>query len=360
MIMFVYKVDDSFDPEKYFNTVPLYQGLFFKRWQERCGQNVVALVANDSENKARVYIQCVEYVLPVVGSVWVAAQGPLGSFSSTVGEEAFYRELCSLCSEISPKTSHIRFQKAPISQLVRAVRAEQAGGVFIQPFAEQVFSLERDFEDVADDFSGSTSRLVRRYEEGKCEGVQFHIEETDFRKYSEDVYSLLKESEKSVPDKKFTLHPYIYYEALFEALNENPECGMLVLGYIKGHKEPVTFVLTVYTGSEAYHLFSGTSSVGYENNMPTLALYTVLKEVKKRDVKRYKIGDTDSVSSDDLSVLQEEFGGEEVKHTVLYDSIVSGWRYYFFRFFRLHWIRAVRHLLMRFYKAVEVELASED
>ena len=122
--MFIHKASEGFDPEKHFNEVPLYQGLFFRRWQERYGRNVVALVADDSDSKVRVFVQCVEYILPIAGSVWVAALGPLGSFSSDSGEEAFYKELQSLCTEISPKTIAVRVQKKPEYSRMRMTQAE--------------------------------------------------------------------------------------------------------------------------------------------------------------------------------------------------------------------------------------------
>ena len=358
--MFIRKVDGSLNPEKYFDTVPLYQGLFFRQWQERFGRNVLTLVMDESEKKVTVYIQCVEYVLPVVGSVWVATQGPLGSFSSVVGEESFYAELRSLCTEVSPKISHIRFQKKPISPQVRVAKAELEYGTFMQPFAEQVISLTGEFADIVDNFSVSTSRLVRQYEEGKCEGVRFQVEKEKFTEHLKVVYALFVESEKSVPSRESFLRPYAYYMSLFEELDAHPERGMLVLGYVEGQESPVSFALTVFTDSEAYHVFSGTSSDGHACDVATLVLYTVLKEAKEQGAKRYIIGDTDAVSSDDLSVLQEEFGGKESKNTVLHDVVVSGWRYYLFRFLRLHRILAVRRLLTRLYAAIQVELTTEE
>lgn len=360
MVMFIHRVDEVFDPEKYFDTVPLHQGLFFRRWQERYGRNVVTLVADDSDGRVRVYAQCVEYVLPVVGSVWVVARGPLGSFDSDVSEEAFYKELCSLCTEVSPKTSHVRFQKKPSSERMRVKRAEIMDGCFMPLFTEQAVSLDRDFDDVAEHFSGNVARVVRRYTEGKCEDVQFHIEKTDFKSHLKGVYALLKESASI---KKVVLHPYAYYEALFDELDANPEYGMLVLGYVGEHKELVAFVSALYIDSDAHHLFAGASSVGYENNMLALALYTALKEAKEQDIKRYNLGSFISCLSSGLGnspVFSEGFGSEKVSYEASYDVVVSGWRYFLFRFLRLRLIIMVRRLLTRFYRAVEVELTSED
>ena len=354
--MFIRKVDGLFDPVEHFDTVPLYQGLFFRRWQEQVGRNVVTLVAEDSDKKVRVYVQCVEYVLPVVGSVWVAALGPLGSFDSAVSEEEFYKELRSLCSEVSPAVSHIRFQKMPIFNRTHVVCAERTNGIFIQPLVEQVFSLDRGFDDITDDFSVNTNRLVRRHEEGKCDGIRIHTERKYFKNHMETVYSLLEESRQ----KKSVLYSYRCYEALFEELDAKPEYGMLTLGYIEGQEKPVSFVLTVYIDSEAYHLFSGTSSAGYEYNLPTLVFYTVLKEVKEQGIKRYRVGDTGSVLSEDLFILQEEFGGEKVECSVLCDNVISGWRYYLFRFLRLNPVLSTRRLLTRFYRAAEVDLTSYE
>ena len=171
---------------------------------------------------------------------------------------------------------------------------------------------------------------------------------------------LIKESEQTVPLQQSALRPYAYYETLFDELDADSKHGTLVLGYVDGHKNPVTFVLTLHSGSNAYHVFSGSSSVGFENDVPTLAFYRTLKEVKEKGAKQYIVGNTDSVSFTDLHMLQKEFGGEEVSYTNLYDIIVSPPRYYLFRFLRLPSITITRRLLTRIYKAIAAELASED
>lgn len=360
MVFFVRKVDESFKPEDHFKDVPLYQTTFFRKWQERYDRNVISLVADDSDKKIQAYAQCVEYVFPVVGSVWIVACGPIGSFTSAASEEVFYKEMRSLCVGISPTTSHIRFQKKPVFQQIKVNHAEHAGGIFAQPLAEQVFLLERDLQDIADEFSPKTSRLTQKNNKESHNDVHFHIERKSFKQYLEAVYNLLKESEQMLPPQRSTLRPYAYYETLFDELDTDSKRGMLVLGHIEGKRDPVTFVLTIYSNSAAHHIFSGSSSVGFEHNIPTLAFYKTLQEAKKAGAKKYIVGKTDSVSSMDLRMLQEEFGGEEVSYKNLYDIVVSPPRYYLFRFLRLPPINTVRRLLMWIYKTVKHELTAED
>ena len=360
MTLFVHKTDESFKPDEHFTDIPFYQGLFFRRWQERYGREVISLVADDSKGKVYVYAQCVEYVLPAVGSVWVVARGPIGSFDSDSTEEAFYDELRSLCTEVSPKTSHVRFQKKPLSQKSRFARAELAKGVFTQPLVEHVISLAGEFQGIVDSFSVTAGRLVRRYTEESSEDIHFRTEDAGFKKHLDTIYTLLKESERSVLLENFSLRPYAYYEALCDELDAGAGGGFLVLGYVAGHEDPVTFVLTVYGGSEAHHLFSGSSSVGYEHNVPTLAFYTALKHAHERGMKRYVVGDTDSVLPKDLRILREEFGGEELVCRDLYDYIVSPLRYRLFRLLRLRLILLIRRFVMRLYMMIKAELTAED
>ena len=336
-VMFIHKASEGFDPNDHFDEVSLYQGLFFRRWQERYGRRMVVLVADDGDGDGavRAFVQCVEYVLPVVGSVWVAALGPLGSFDSDRSEEMFYRELRSLCVEVAPKTVAVRVQKEPEYDLVKMVRAERLGGSFVQPFLEEVVSLEERMEDIVSGFSGNTRRIVRRYERGEIEDIRFYTEKTDFKKHFDVVYELLEQLARR---KKFGIHSREYYVALFDTLQAYPENGMLVLGYIDGEEKPVSFVLVLHTSTEAYHLHSASSAVGYDHNMPTLTHYIALRDGKKRGAKRYNLGGTMSASpqsAGDLSVFKKKFGGEQVEHPLSMDIVVSGWRYAVFRFLRL-------------------------
>ena len=358
--MFIHKASEDFDPQKHFDAVPLYQGLLFRKWQERWGRQVVALVGDDGEGAVQVFAQCVEYVLPVVGSLWVAALGPLGSFDSGKTEAAFYRELRSLCTELAPKTAAVRVQKEPAYDLVRMARAERSGGSFVQPFVEEAVSLEADIEDIVSNFSGGTRRIVRRYEQGVFEGVRFHVEKTDFTKYFDSVYALF---EQLAHRKKFGMYPRAYYEALFAELDARPENGTLVLGYIDGVEEPVSFVLVLHTNAEVYHLYSASSDVGYEHDLPALIQYIVLQDAKKCGARRYNLGGVVSTSSSGtrgLSTFKKKFGGERVEHPYPRDIIVSGWRYAVFRLMRLPGVSEVRRWLVRFYTSVQVELDRED
>ena len=354
--MFIHKASEEFDPSEHFDTVPLYQGALFRRWQERYGRNVVSLVADNGDNKVRAFAQCVEYILPKIGSIWVAALAPLGSFDSGSSEEVFYKELRSLCVEIEPKTIAVRIQRKPEHSHIRMTQAERVGGSFVQPYIEEAVPLEEDIEDIIRNFSGNTRRIVRRYERGEIEGVRFHIEKTDFKKHFNEVYALFKQLAQR---KKFGMHEQKYYELLFEELNTHPKNGTLILGYVDGEEKPVSFVLVIHTKGEAYHLYSASSSTGYEHNTPTLAHYIAIRDSKKHDAKRYNLGGTASASprsAGDLSTFKKKFGGKRIKHPQSVDIVVSRWRYTLFRFFRLKMISGIRRLIVRLYKTVKVEL----
>ena len=354
--MFIHTVREKFDPAVSFGIVPLYQGLLFRRWQDQYGRKVVALVAEDGDGAVQVSVQCFEYVLPVVGSLWVAPLGPIGSFGSESAERAFYKELRSLCVEISPKTIALRVQKKLEFSSMRTVSAERSGGSFVQPFVEEVISLEVEVEDIVSNFSKNTRRVVRRYEQGEYDDIRFHIEKSDFMQHFAVVYDLL---EQLAHAKRFSIHSREYYEALFEALQAHPESGVLVLGYVAGDEKLASFMLVVYTGLEAYHLFSAASVVGYESDMPVLSHYIALKEAKEQGVSRFNLGGVTSTafgSSGDLSLFKRKFGGERVEHPPSMDIVVSGWRYALFRLFRFRLALLLRRLVLRFYKAVQVEL----
>ena len=355
--MFIYAPPDSFDPEKHLKDIPLGQGAFFRRWKKAGGQRVVTLAADSAENRTTAYIQCVEYVLPVVGSVWVAARGPVGSFPSLAIEEKFYAELRRLCREASPKTSHIRIQHGPTSRFIRTVPAEYTPGAFNHPSCERILSLERDMAAIRADFAGNTARIVKRHERDP-NGVHFHVEKTNFNKYAGDVYMLL---EATASRAGFSLHPSQYYEALFDEMAHNPEYATLVLGYGSADPQPVSFVLMLYSGREAYHLLAGNAEAGYDLNMPTLTLYTAIQEAKKEGVLRYNMGAVYAGTRLSLrslrnqSLFKGKFGGEAVDHGHPRDIVISGWRYALYRCMRWYPVHIARRYAVRLYQAILVE-----
>ena len=354
--MFIHTVEEDFDPEQYFDEVPLYQSLFFRQWQKRFGRNVVALVADNADGKTQAFAQCVEYVLPIVGSVWVAAQGPIGNFSSVSAEEEFYKELRALCHETAPKTSHIRTQRSPQSRNIRIFQAEQSEGSFMQPHAEQVVSLEDDIETVVGRFSKNTRREIRRYKEDQKSDIQIYTEKNNIQDALKSIYTILNTSSNQ---KKIALHPYTYYETMFDEIAKNPNRGSLVIGSMGEHKKIIGFALTVYTGSEAYYLLAGASSEGYKNAVPTLILSHSIEEAKSRNMARYNLGGVASDTSatlEKLSVFKGKFGGVKIIHDKQCDFVTSVWRYALFRWLRLPYVLVARRALTRLYRKVKVDI----
>ena len=191
------------------------------------------------------------------------------------------------------------------------------------------------------------------------EGIRFHIETTDFRSHLPEVYALL---DKTALLKGFSPHPFSYYETLFDLLTESPEYGSLILGYLPDEKQPVSAVLTTYTGSEAYHLISGNDTRGYDAGMPTLTMYMAIREAKRQGLRRYNMGVVAEGASYaqrgllNQSRFKEKFGGTIVDHGHSRDMVISSWRYWLFRAVRLYPVAVLRRLIVRWYRAVIVEL----
>ena len=285
--MFVYSPPDTFNPEKHFKSVPFYQGVFFKRWQEANGRDVISLAVDVEGGETIAYIQCVEYVFPIVGSVWVAAQGPLGTFESIHMEEVFYTELKRVCAAASTSSSHVRIQRTPSAHHIHTISAEKYSGDIMQPFSEQSIVLDEPLDDIIVRFSNPTRDIVKRYEHDK-DLVQFVVERINFTQYLVDVYDLLVASNEA---GECTLQSFKYYETLFSELQVNPEYGMLALCYIRGKKKLVSATLVLYSGGEAFHLFSCNSKESYSYDVPTLSLYTAIKESKEQRLERFNLGD---------------------------------------------------------------------
>ena len=357
--MFIHTVNETFNPTEHFDNVAMYQGLFFRQWQQRCGRNILALAADDAEGKTRAFAQCIEYVLPVIGSIWTATLGPIGSFNAESDEKAFYKELQALCTETSPKTVAVRVQTESKHAHTPMIPAERHAGSFVQPFVEEIVSLEEDIEDIISRFSKNTRRMVQRYIREEDKEIRFHIEKKEFKKHFNEAYALLKDLAHT---KRFQLHPKTYYETLFETLEEYPENGTLILGYVAGETALASFVVVIHTGTETYHLCSASSETGYEHAVPTLAHYIAIKDAKDRGTRQYNLGgviSTSAKSAGDLSTFKKKFGGESIQHPPSADIVVSVWRYGIFRFLRLPPVMMLRRLVMRAYRKVVVELNQE-
>ena len=359
--MFIYTPPKDFDPEKHFEDIPFGQGGFFKRWKEACGHDVVSLAVDADDASTRVYVQCISYVVPVTGVVWIAVGGPVGSFNNIQIEEQFYAELRRLCVAAAPNTSHIRIQRVPTSRYVRTRAAEHTSGVLHHPVAEHVVSLDGDMHDIAEGFAVNTRRLIRRYEHDAGD-VRFHIERTDYGKHLQDIYTLLSETASL---KGFTLHPFEYYHSLFSELTLNPEYGALVLGYVDDTKKLASAALTIYTGVEAYYLIACSSHEGYQHAMPTLTVYTSMKEAKQQGLRRYNFGSMYVETNRSLrhlrsqSLFKKKFGGETVEYEHPRDLVVSSWRYLVFRLLRWYPVMLLRRLAVRWYAFILVEVRKE-
>ena len=357
--MYVHQPAEDFDPEQCFDDVPLHQSIFYRTWKQTDGHRVIALADSDESGAVRAYVQCVEHTLPMVGSVWIADRGPLGTFDTPAIEAEFYRELRRLCAGEAP-ASHLRLQRVPPNDLIRSFPSEQVPGSFTQPIAERIISLDGDLEHITASFSASTRRQIRSYERDK-NGIRLQVERVDFMSRFSDVYDIfLRTSE----EKKFSLHDRSHYEALFSELVKTPERGALILGYIDSvSKKPVSAVLVVYTGSEAYHLFVGNLPEGYDRDMPTITLYAALREAKEQGLRRYNLGGVAggaSSSLDALSIFKKKFGGDVVHYDRQRDIVISFWRYGLFRFLRLPVVIDIRRLLIRWYRSAVVEVRSAD
>ena len=355
--MFIHSPPDSFDPEEHFEDVPLHQGKFFRQWQSAYGRKTVLLSASDTGGKVRMFVQCVEYVFPLIGSVWYAARGPVGSCDSAESEAVFHRELRRVCLKQSPATSHIRLEREPAFGAVRTAYSEHDAGTFMQPPAERVVPLEGSVDDVVSGFAKRTKQIIRRYEQDHGT-IRFAAEKINFLPHLGRFHRLLEET---AVVKGFSLHPLPYYESLFSCLNANPEYGTLVTGYLG--KEPVSTVLITYTAREAYHLFAGSAVSGYADNMPTLTLYHAMKEAKKQGAVRYNLGGVSVDRSGNLaalSVFKGKFGGETVVYDRPRDYTVSVWRYGLFRVMRLSFIAKFRRFAVRWYRLIARELSRED
>ena len=357
--MFLFSPPEDFDPEKQFEEVPLQQGLLYMRWKTTCGHSALRFALSDTDDRVVVFVQCIGYHLPLLGTLWIASHGPLGTFPSSELETTFFTELQKLCKKQAPDTIAVRVGRKPQTGLLSP--AERGASALNQPPSESRVSLEPSLEEITATFAKSVRQQIRVHKQ-KESGVRFQVEQTDYVSHLPTLTALLH---TTATLKGFSAHPKKHYEALLNELNKNPEYGTLILGYLGERKQPSSFLLMLFSGTEAYHLFSGNSPEGYAVGLPTLTLYTALKEAKKQKVAWFNLGayytgtELALRSLVNQSKFKEKFRGEVVVYPPQYDLVESRVRYLLFRFMRWYPLLITRRTAVRWCRRVIAEFEEE-
>ena len=352
--MFIYSPPNDFNQDNVFKNIPLYQSNFYKRWQESSGRKVVTLSIDDETNRPIAYIQCVQYTLPFIGTIWTASGGPIGKFPSLSIEEEFFTTLKEKCKEEDEKTFAIRIQRKPESKYIKISKSEKIEGSFTQPIAEKVIYMKTNLDENVQDFSKNTRKLVRRFEKD-IEDVSVRVEDNDFIRYFEEIHSLLEGTSKK---RGFSLHEKSFYKNLFESLQSTPNYGSLILGYTEGSNSPDAFALMVFNGDNGYHTLAGANEKAYQEELPSLVLYSAIKESFNKNLKSYNLGGISigGTSLDSLSIFKNKFGGSVLVHPPLYDLVTNRFKYILFRILRTRPVSFLRRNLSKLKKYIFDEI----
>ena len=339
--MFIHSPTSVFDPEQFFPEVPFQQSRFYANWQEAYGREVLRLLIEDKHQKKIAYVQCVSCEFPVVGKVWYAARGPIGTFPSIKSEEVFYEELTDLCR--SKGGTFIRFQKKVTSQYVALTKAEKKPAVFMPPNTECMLPLTNSFEDTIAHFGKSMRPDARK----KNENLKHIIVTEDALDHLNTCYDLLN---KSAEKGNFSLHPFSYYKALFKTIATYPNKGFIVLTTMQESSGELVYVsvnIYLHTGKECYFLFGGNDERGFPEQASMFNQIAAIEEMHRRGVKQYNMGGIADAHTPELAsvtTFKMKFGCTPVEHKDTFDIPLRYFRYVLFRVLRLRVFVYIRKL----------------
>lgn len=358
--MFIHIASETFDPEKSFGNVTLHQTTLYKEWNEKYGRKVIRIIAETVDGKEVAFVQCVEHKLPIIGSFWTAYGGPVGGFKSLEQEEVFYKELKSECIKCSPKTVFIRIQGKPFSRYIRTRKSENTIAYFAPANEERIIKCDEAIEDVVDSFeSVSLKKIIKALEKGASID-RFHIERKNFISYFEEVYNLLQNTSGT---QKIFLQPKEWYYSLFEVLQSRQGKASLVLGYVGDNRKPSSFAITSYSQNAGELLLFGSEDDAFQTCIPSLCVYTSIKESIDQGMLTYNLGET----SPDYRLLNrsfyeftDQFGGRVFTIGHPQDIVIKFFPYMVFRIIRMKAFIVAYNFFSYWYKRIEVEIRAQN
>lgn len=357
--MFIRIADESFDPEAIFSDVAFHQTLIYKKWQQKYGRQVVTLIAEKVDGDNTAFVQCVEYKIPFLGSFWTAYGGPLGGFDSLEQEEVFYKELKKECIKISPKTMFIRIQGKPFSKYIRTRRSENTMAYFAPANEERIIQIEEDLEDVVESFNSVPIKKAIRVLERNESVDRFVVEKNDLLSHFDEVYELLQKT--SGTQQRF-LQSRDWYYLLFEILQEKSERASLTLGYVADRKKPSSFVVTLYSQKEGQMLLFGSEDRAFRTRIPSLCVYTAIKEAKNMGMNTYNLGETSPdyrLANRMFSDFTDQFGGGFFIIEHPRDIVIRSFPYALFRIIRIKILFVLYGFFTRWIRKILVEIKGQ-
>lgn len=338
---------ENFAPLSISNDSPFTQSREYGEWQKGLGREIKRFLIKNKNAEIVGFFQLIKFGLPFGKNILYSPYGPVisnlsdkasdspESFSKLLSELKKYlvnlygnknTVFIKLDFSLTNKTGSTEifkkyFKKPPKSTFHAA---------YMQPRAEWYLDLENSEENLLKKMHEKTRYVINL---AARKGIVTEIIETDFKKYFEKFYSLLKET---ADRNKFYLHPKKYYKSIFDEIEKN---GLAFLSIAKYEDKILVINLVKKYGDVAHFIFGGSSSDQRNLSPSHRAHWAAIVHAKKIGCKSYNFGGVTEESAGSegkredlasLSSFKKKFGGHSMLHTHCYDLILKPSWYYLY------------------------------
>lgn len=225
-----------------------------------------------------------------------------------------------------------------LNKFFKKVPAYAYRSSYFQPKFEWIVNLNKTEDELFNEMHPKTRYNIRLAEK---KNVKIEIVKSDFNRYFEEFYRLLKETAKR---DDFSLHSKIYYKNIFKTLDS----GNAFLSIARYDDNILLVNLVLLYGKTAYFIFGGSSDKQKNLMFSHLAQWESIKEAKKRGINLYNFGGVGPSTFFDfsqdkslrvnnryesyggISVFKKRFGGEIFEYSDSYDLILKPFWYYLY------------------------------
>jgi len=331
---------------------PFTQAWFYGQWQEMMGRKVRRFMiirprrtslGLEKDSEIIGFFQAVIYPLIFSKRFIYIPHGPIlktSGFSDKLFSGApdflpfFKDELFQIAKK--EKAVFVRFDFWPNSELglgkyFKRIPDYVYHSAYFQPKYEWLLDLDKSESELLNNIDRKNRYDIRSAEN---RGVMVEIIENNFEKYFEDFFNLM---EKTARRNNFKLHPRIYYENIFSALDGSAA----FLALAKYHDEIFAVNFVLLFGEVVYVVFGGSNDEFKNLRAPRLLHWRGIVAAKNRGYKFYNFGAVsaggDYKSLEGISKFKKGFGGRLLEYFDSYDLVLKPF---------WHWLYNLRKLIL--------------
>lgn len=316
--------ESSFQPLLISKDTPFAQAYFYGEWQAALGRKVRRFVIKDSNEEALCLAQFISYPLIRGRCCLHSPYGPVIKDYSPQTLQLLKDSLKSLAKQENWVFARLDFSPTPkeedaktLNKIFQKAPASTYRSPYFQPRTEWVLDLHKTEEDLLKEVD-SKNRYGIRF--ATRNGLTTEVQTSDFMKYFDDFYGLMKETSGR---NAFGLHSRDYYKAIFENCQKHENAFLVITR--KDQKILVVDLILMF-GNTANYLFSGASNEGRRFNASYLAQWTAICQAKSLGCSKYNFGGINAgnvVRKDweGLSLFKKRFGGQAEVHADFYDIV---------------------------------------